>query len=144
MASPGLTGEQAYTLLLIERVTSVFSLVGCAFIFATFVFSKKFRRPVNRLIFFASLGNISMGVATVMSTTPVFDPDGALCQFQAFLIQMYAYTPTSPITELQTRDQSADPHLQVPSRRCAMESLDGYQRLSDHLPPLGCAETQKA
>lgn len=39
----------------IERVCSVFSLIGCTFIIATFCVSKSFHKPINRLVFYASL-----------------------------------------------------------------------------------------
>lgn len=39
----------------IERICSVFSLVGCIFIIITFCASRSFHKPINRLVFYASL-----------------------------------------------------------------------------------------
>lgn len=39
----------------IERACSVFSLVGCIFIIVTFCTSDSFHKPINRLVFYASL-----------------------------------------------------------------------------------------
>lgn len=76
-------------LSVIERVCSVFSLLGCVFIIATFCLSKAFHKPINRLVFYASFGNLMTNVATLMARTYVGDIDSAGCQLQAFLIQMY-------------------------------------------------------
>lgn len=72
----------------IERGCSVFSLLGCVFIIATFCLSKAFHKPINRLVFYASFGNLMTNVATLMARTYVGDLNSAGCQFQAFLIQM--------------------------------------------------------
>lgn len=40
---------------IIERVVSVFSLLGCIFIIATFCTLKSFHKPINRLVFYASM-----------------------------------------------------------------------------------------
>lgn len=76
-------------LAIIERVCSVFSLLGCFFIIGTFATSKYFHKPINRLVFYASFGNLMTNVATLMSTSFTQDVASAGCQFQAFLIQMY-------------------------------------------------------
>lgn len=73
----------------IERVCSVFSLLGCVFIIATFCLSKAFHKPINRLVFYASFGNLMTNVATLMARTYIGDTNSAGCQFQAFLIQMF-------------------------------------------------------
>lgn len=73
----------------IERVCSVFSLLGCVFIIFTFCLSKRFRKPINRLAFFATFGNLATNVATLMARSFVDDEEGAGCQMQAFLIQMF-------------------------------------------------------
>ena len=72
----------------IERVCSVFSLLGCVFILATFCLSKRFRKPINRLAFYATFGNLATNVATLMGRSFINNPHGAGCQVQAFLIQM--------------------------------------------------------
>ncbi|ELQ38555.1 G-protein coupled receptor [Pyricularia oryzae Y34] len=74
---------------IIERVCSVLSLLGSVFIIATFCYSNMFHKPINRLVFFASFGNMMTNVGTLMARSYVGDTDGAGCQFQAFLIQMF-------------------------------------------------------
>ncbi|KAB5575920.1 hypothetical protein GE09DRAFT_609283 [Coniochaeta sp. 2T2.1] len=76
-------------LSVIERVGSVFSLLGSIFVIATFCLSKAFHKPINRLVFYASFGNLLTNVATLMARTYVGDTNSAGCQFQAFLIQMF-------------------------------------------------------
>lgn len=72
----------------IERACSVFSILGCVFIITTFLFSKSFRKPITRLVFFASFGNLLTNVATIMARSYVAVPTSPACQFQGFLIQM--------------------------------------------------------
>ncbi|KAK7431944.1 hypothetical protein QQZ08_001563 [Neonectria magnoliae] len=74
---------------IVERVGSVFSLLGCLFILTTFCFSKSFHKPINRLVFYASLGNGIVNIGTLMATSYVGAPDSLGCQVQAFLIQMF-------------------------------------------------------
>jgi hypothetical protein len=73
----------------IERVCSTLSLAGCAWIAITFLSSKHFHKPINRLVFYASMGNVFTNVATLISRSALSNVTGPLCQFQAFLIQMY-------------------------------------------------------
>ncbi|KAJ4414235.1 hypothetical protein N0V85_003230 [Neurospora sp. IMI 360204] len=77
------------TFNMIERICSVFSLLGCIFIISTFCLSERFQKPINRLCFFATFGNLATNVATLMGRDFVLSPHGAGCQFQAFLIQMF-------------------------------------------------------
>jgi hypothetical protein len=60
-----------------ERVTSVFSLLGCSFIITTFFSHAAFRKPINRLIFYMLIA--TQGVLAGQQS--------ALCQMQAFFIQ---------------------------------------------------------
>jgi hypothetical protein len=83
-----LTPDQLDDIVIIERVNSILSLIGCAFIIISFIASPKFRRPINRLICYASIGNIVTNVATIMSRAGTSNATGFLCQAQAFLIQM--------------------------------------------------------
>lgn len=72
-----------------ERVGSCFSLVGIAFIFATFLLSSYFKKSINRQIFYASIGNLGVNIAALISEDgPRAGPDSALCQFQGFMVQM--------------------------------------------------------
>ncbi|KAK3386128.1 hypothetical protein B0H63DRAFT_192370 [Podospora didyma] len=82
--------EEAEAIIYIERVCSVFSLLGCLFVLVTFSCSDAFRqRSINRLVFLATFGNMLTNVATLMTTsfTPYLDSFG--CQLQAFLIQVF-------------------------------------------------------
>ena len=93
------TDEQWDALLLTERVASALSLLGCAFVISTFVFSARFRKPVNRLIFYAVFGNILFNMATLISLSgPAAGASSALCQFQGFLIQ--AFLPADALWNL--------------------------------------------
>jgi hypothetical protein len=84
------TSEQEWALEVTERVASALSIIGCVFIVATFLSSKTFRKPANRLIFYASLGNLAMNVGTALSLDGIrAGRNSALCQFQGFLIQMF-------------------------------------------------------
>jgi hypothetical protein len=73
----------------LERVSSVLSLFGIIWVLFTFLGSKQFHKPINRMVFYASIGNIFTCVATIISRAAVGNPNGALCQFQALLVQMY-------------------------------------------------------
>jgi hypothetical protein len=76
------------TLTIIERVCSVLSLLGCLFTIITFCSSKAFHKPINRLVFYATFGNMMTNVGTLMSRSYILAPDSFGCQFQGFLIQM--------------------------------------------------------
>ncbi|EQB44475.1 G-protein coupled receptor [Colletotrichum gloeosporioides Cg-14] len=76
-------------LSIIERTCSVFSLLGCVFIIVTFCSSRAFHKPINRLVFFASFGNMMTNVGTLMARSYIESPLSPGCQLQAFLIQMF-------------------------------------------------------
>lgn len=83
-----LSAQQIRTIIIIERAASILSLIGCTFVITTFCVSDKFRKPINRLVFFATFGNILTNVATLMSRAGVeAGGKSGLCQTQAFLIQ---------------------------------------------------------
>ncbi|KAJ4263146.1 hypothetical protein NW762_006768 [Fusarium torreyae] len=84
-----LSNSQLCALSVVERTCSVFSLLGSLFIIATFLSSKSFHKPINRLVFYASFGNIMTNVGTLMSRQYIGAIDSVGCQFQAFLIQMF-------------------------------------------------------
>lgn len=75
-------------LSVIERTCSVFSLLGSIFIIASFLSSKAFHKPINRLVFYASFGNMMSNIGTLMSRSYINDSGSAGCQLQGFLIQM--------------------------------------------------------
>ncbi|KAN0099882.1 hypothetical protein V8E51_013657 [Hyaloscypha variabilis] len=73
-----------------ERVASILSLVGCFFVVITFCSSPTFHTPINRLIFYASFGNILSNIATLISRQGVLaGQNSVLCQLQAFFIQQW-------------------------------------------------------
>ncbi len=75
--------------MIAERVVSVFSIIGIFFILITFYLLKSFNKPINRLVFYASFGNLGMNIACLISEAGLeAGPLSPLCQFQAFLIQM--------------------------------------------------------
>ncbi|KAL8728225.1 MAG: hypothetical protein Q9166_005528 [cf. Caloplaca sp. 2 TL-2023] len=87
---PKLTTGQRDALIATERVVSVFSIVGILFILVTFYFLNSFNKPINRLVFFASFGNLGMNIACLISEDGInAGEESPLCQFQAFLIQMF-------------------------------------------------------
>ncbi|KAG6008814.1 hypothetical protein E4U21_003843 [Claviceps maximensis] len=73
----------------IERACSVLSLLGCLFIIVTFCCSTSFHKPINRLVFYASFGNLFTVVGTLMSRSYLSDVNSLGCQFQASLIQLF-------------------------------------------------------
>ncbi|CRL29435.1 GPCR, family 2-like [Penicillium camemberti] len=88
-----LTDEQLRAIAIAERVGGSASLLGCAFIVTTYCASNAFRKPVNRLIFYASFGNAFAAVASLMSRDGVIaGPHSALCLAQAFFIQYWMPT----------------------------------------------------
>ena len=89
MSSHKLSLQQSHDLEIIERVASCLSVLGTSFVFITFVYSPAFRKPINRLIFYASWGNTLCNVATLMAQSGIrAGRNSSLCQFQAFLIQL--------------------------------------------------------
>jgi hypothetical protein len=86
MKSADLSAQHLDNFALFERVASSLSLIGIAFIVTTYSASPSFHKPINRLVFYASLGNIFTNIATLMARK--FIHGGPMCQFQAFLIQM--------------------------------------------------------
>ncbi|KAL8683927.1 MAG: hypothetical protein Q9186_000138 [Xanthomendoza sp. 1 TL-2023] len=89
-SSRSLTPGQANALIATERVVSVFSIIGILFILITFYFLRSFNKPINRLVFYASFGNLGMNIACLISENgPNAGSNSSLCQFQAFLIQMF-------------------------------------------------------
>jgi hypothetical protein len=88
-----LSESQLNAICLTERICSGISFLGTAFIIGTFLYDKSFRKPINRLVFYASWGNIMANVGTMISRNGIYAGVGSpLCQFQGFLIQMYAHS----------------------------------------------------
>jgi len=90
-----LTAAQIQDIVVTERIASVLSLTASTFVFVTFLFSDKFRKPINRLVFYATFGNVLVNIATLISTDGIEAGEGSsLCQFQAVLIQWSVPTQT--------------------------------------------------
>ncbi|TWU70440.1 hypothetical protein ED733_000256 [Metarhizium rileyi] len=84
------TDAQLHVISIMERLCSAISLLGCIFTIATFTCFSAFReKPVNRLVFYASLGNMASNVGTLMSRSFLGDLDSFGCQFQAMLVQWF-------------------------------------------------------
>ena len=82
------TPSQINALMIAERVTSIFSLIGILFILSTFLLGRGFDKPINRLFFFASFSNLGMNIAALMAEDGITaGQNSSLCQFQAFAIQ---------------------------------------------------------
>lgn len=85
-----LTDSQSTALIVTERVNSCVSVAGIFFILMTYLFAPGFDKPINRLIFFASFGNLGSNLAALISAAGSdAGEDTALCKFQAFLVQMF-------------------------------------------------------
>jgi hypothetical protein len=93
VTDPGLAKSDVDVITILERACSVFSLLGSMFVIASFTLSKAFHKPINRLVFYATFGNLMTNVATLMARTFINDINSAGCQFQGFLIQMYGADP---------------------------------------------------
>ncbi|KAF2747632.1 hypothetical protein M011DRAFT_494364 [Sporormia fimetaria CBS 119925] len=92
MARPKLSEAQVLAITSSERSMSVLSVLGSLFIMTTFLKWHYFRKPINRLVFYASFGNVLANVATLIGTTALPGPGekpSALCQFQGVLIQWF-------------------------------------------------------
>ncbi|KAL7949284.1 putative G-protein coupled receptor protein [Trichoderma barbatum] len=84
-----LGGHEITIVTTIERVNCSISILAAAFIICTFCFSKYFNTSINRLIFYASFGNLISNIAIMMSRSFIDTPNFAACQAQAFLIQAF-------------------------------------------------------
>jgi len=83
-----LTKQEIDLLIIIERTTASISVTGTLILLATFIFIKEFRTLSNTLIFYASFANLFASVAVLIGGSALSHVDGALCQFQGFLLEM--------------------------------------------------------
>ncbi|KFY91420.1 hypothetical protein V500_04683 [Pseudogymnoascus sp. VKM F-4518 (FW-2643)] len=85
--------QQSIRIILVttaERVSSVFSVLGSVFVIGTYLYSEAFHKPINRLVFYASFGNMATNVATLISRSGIAaGVTSPLCQLQAFILQMF-------------------------------------------------------
>ncbi|KAF2276008.1 family A G protein-coupled receptor-like protein [Westerdykella ornata] len=91
MAS-GMSEEQLRAITVSERTMSALSIAGSLFIMVTFLKWHYFRKPINRLVFYASFGNVLANVATMIGTADLPSPGESipsLCTFQGVLIQWF-------------------------------------------------------
>lgn len=88
-----LSDSQLAAITAAERVTSILSVVGTTIVISTFLSSPSFRKPINRVVFFASWANILTNVGTLISRTAIVQKEHGevLCRFQAFIIQWYVF-----------------------------------------------------
>lgn len=87
-----LSEQQLSAISVTERVCSAISLLGTSIIVVTFLASKSFRKPINRLVFYASWGNIMTNIATLVSQSGIqAGTNSCLCRFQAFFIQWWVH-----------------------------------------------------
>ncbi|KAK4131267.1 hypothetical protein BT67DRAFT_388597 [Trichocladium antarcticum] len=85
-----LSDEDIASIVAIERGCSTLSLLGCIFVLVTFSVSDAFRqRAINRMVFYATFGNMLTNVATLMTTSYTSNVNSFGCQFQGFLIQVF-------------------------------------------------------
>ena len=86
----GLSPAQISALTITERVTSALSLLGFLLVVYTYLFCKGFKKPVNRLIFYAAWSNLGSTIVGFISRDGILaGQDSALCQVSAFLFQMF-------------------------------------------------------
>src|SRR4051794_37088767 len=88
-----LTAAQSLQLEVVTRTASALSAVGVLLIITVFIRSPHFRNPMHRLIFINAFYNAFDVACTMMSVSgPKAGNASPLCQFQAFLNQMYVQT----------------------------------------------------
>ncbi|RFU74622.1 g- coupled receptor [Trichoderma arundinaceum] len=85
----GLTEAQFDALVIVERVCSSVSMIASSFIILTFCCSKYFSKSINRLIFYASFGNLLANIGHMMSRDFIHQPTSAGCLTQAFMMQTF-------------------------------------------------------
>jgi hypothetical protein len=84
-----LTDHELAAITVAERTNSILSVIGTAVVIGTFLSSQAFRKPINRVVFYASWANILTNVGTLISRSAIVRGDQGitLCRFQAFIIQ---------------------------------------------------------
>ncbi|PGH08355.1 hypothetical protein GX51_01181 [Blastomyces parvus] len=88
-----LSRYQIYVIETSVRAMSSVSITSSFFVIATFLGSKLFRTPVNRLMFYATWGNVLANVGTMIGRAGIIRGTGSsLCKCQAFLLQWFLPT----------------------------------------------------
>lgn len=87
-----LSQEQLDNIAIAGRISSALSVLGVFTIFSAFSFSRFFRSPTHRIIFYTAFYNLFEAIATMISVSgPSAGQTSPLCQFQAFVLQMQAF-----------------------------------------------------
>ena len=77
-------------MMVTERIGAVLSIFAIAFIVLTYSLASGFCKPINRLIFYTSWGNLGVClVALISENGPEAGQNSPLCQIQGFLVQVY-------------------------------------------------------
>jgi len=86
--------EEMDVVKVVELTVSPISFLGSLFVLISFLTCQSLnQKSVNRLIFYASIGNMISNVATFISVYGLkAGVTSGLCQTQGFLIQWYAQT----------------------------------------------------
>jgi membrane protein YqaA with SNARE-associated domain len=83
-----LTDHQLWSISIASRTAASLSLLGTAVVWAAFLTSNRFRKPINRLVFYATIGNVVADLVTLIGRNGIIlGVDTPLCQFQAFVDQ---------------------------------------------------------
>ncbi|KAJ5166852.1 uncharacterized protein N7482_005633 [Penicillium canariense] len=85
-----LSKEQLNMIGIAGRISSTLSILGSFIIIGAFCFSRYFRSPIHRIIFFNSFYNLIDSAGTMISVAgPAAGDTSSLCQFQGFTLQMF-------------------------------------------------------
>lgn len=89
-----LTTAERETLQHVERLGATLSLISVCLIFLTYGIFKRVRTVPNTFIFCASIANVGASIACLIGYAGIQAGDSsALCQTQAFLLEMYVLPP---------------------------------------------------
>lgn len=108
--SSSLPPGQKLALEVATRTSSIFSVLGSSFIIITFVLFPYFRKSINRLVFYATFGNVLANIATLLSTSAIpRDPTklSGLCEFQGVLIQWFLLSDSLWVSQAMFSDEEA-------------------------------------
>lgn len=84
-----LSQDQLDEIAIAGRVSSGLSVLGVFTILGVFSFSRFFRSPTHRIIFYSAFYNLFEAIATMISVSgPSAGETSSLCQFQAFVLEM--------------------------------------------------------
>ena len=123
-----LTPHQLQVISVVGRVNSTISLLGTFFIFGTYLFIPAFKAPLNRLLFFGSGASIGFFIfAWIAQLGAEAGANSALCQFQAFLVQMY-FT----CIHFSTTANNIGPQVSCP--KCTLGPRHGFECLPSIFP----------